>query len=196
MAPTDPAPRPRSSGELFLAFTRLALQGFGGVLPVAQRVLCEERRWVTKEEFLDLLAVGQALPGPNVCNIAVMIGYRFLGLRGALASLAGMVAVPLLLVLSLAATQARLATHPAVAGVVRGMAAVSAGLVAGTILRLAAGLRRSPLGVAACLALGAGAFALVALLGVPLPWALLVTGPPAVALAWRRVGSRPKGGAP
>ena len=52
-----------------MSFTWLALQGFGGVLAIAQRVLCEDKRWLTKEDFLELLAVGQVLPGPNVCNM-------------------------------------------------------------------------------------------------------------------------------
>src|ERR1700693_5786855 len=98
---TEPGPlaRPSSNKELFIAFTLLALQGFGGVLAVAQRVLCEQRRWLTKEEFVEILAVGQVLPGPNVCNVALMVGDRFFGWRGAFAALAGMMAVPLLIVL-------------------------------------------------------------------------------------------------
>src|SRR6478672_9644914 len=95
-----PLASPRSPRELFVAFTLLALQGFGGVLAVAQRVLCEQRRWLTKEEFLEILAVGQVLPGPNVCNVALMVGDRFFGWRGAFAALAGMMTVPLLIVLA------------------------------------------------------------------------------------------------
>jgi chromate transporter len=78
--------RPASPAHRFLAFTTLALQGFGGVLPVAQRVLCDERRWLSREEFVELLAVGQALPGPNLCNVSIMVGNRFFGWRGAVAA--------------------------------------------------------------------------------------------------------------
>src|SRR4249920_2871478 len=89
--------QPSSRKELFVAFTLLALQGFGGVLAIAQRVLCEERRWLTREEFVEILAVGQVLPGPNVCNVALMVGDRFFGGRGAFAALAGMITVPLII---------------------------------------------------------------------------------------------------
>ena len=65
-------PRPASVTELFFAFNRLALQGFGGVLPVAQRELVERRRWVTRAEFVEILSLGQVLPGPNVVNLALM----------------------------------------------------------------------------------------------------------------------------
>ena len=97
------APPPRSPGDLFIAFTQLALQGFGGVLPVAQRDLVEKRRWLSREQFVETLSVGQVLPGPNIVNMSLMIGDRFFGLRGAFASLAGLMVVPLLIVLALAA---------------------------------------------------------------------------------------------
>jgi chromate transporter len=195
--PSVPLPaRPAGPGELFVAFTGLALQGFGGVLPVAQRVLCEERRWLTRAEFLELLAIGQVLPGPNVCNLSVLAGYRFHGVRGALSALAGLLTVPAVIVLVLAATQRHFADHPAVAGAVRGVSAVSAGLIAGTALKLAAGLRTSPLGVAASLALGLGAFALVAVAHLPLVWTLLAVGLPAWGLAAWRLGRAGRGGTP
>lgn len=188
MTPGPPSNRPGSPRELFVAFMLLGLQGFGGVVVVAQRVLCEDRRWLTRGEFVELLSVGQVLPGPNVCNVALMLGDRFFGWRGAVAALGGLLAVPFVLVLSLAAVYARWASLPAVAGALRGMGIVAAGLIFGTALKLAAALRGSPLGVPACVGLGSAAFALVALLRVPLAWALLGVGSLAFALAWRRLG--------
>jgi len=76
---------PQSLGELFFAFNRLALQGFGGVLPVVQHELVERKRWLTQEEFVEDWAVAQIMPGPNVVNLALTLGARWFGLRGALA---------------------------------------------------------------------------------------------------------------
>lgn len=185
---TEAAPleRPRSPGELFVAFTLLALQGFGGVLAVAQRVLCEQRRWLTREQFVEILAIGQVLPGPNVCNVALMVGDRFFGWRGAFAALAGMMAVPLAIVLALTALYAQFAALAAVAGALKGMGAVAAGMIVGTALRLAPALRTNALGLPACLAFGAAAFVLVALVRAPLVWVLLGLGAAACAVAaWR-----------
>jgi chromate transporter len=193
---SPPAGRPGGPGELFVAFTVLALQGFGGVLPVAQRVLCEERRWLTRTEFLELLSVAQVLPGPNVCNLSVLAGYRFHGVRGALAALGGLLAVPAVAVLGLAALQHHFGGYPRVAGAVRGISAVSAGLIAGTAFKLAGGLRGSALGAPASLALGVAAFALVAILHVPLAWTLLAIGLPAWGLAAWRLGRAGRAGAP
>ena len=72
-------PAPRSPGELMRVFSALALQGFGGVLPIAQRELVERRQWLTREEFAETLSVGQVLPGPNIVNLSLMIGDRFFG---------------------------------------------------------------------------------------------------------------------
>jgi chromate transporter len=184
MNPTAPA-QPASLRELFVTFTLLALQGFGGVLAVAQRVVCEEKRWMTREQFVELLAVCQVLPGPNVCNLAILTGDRFFGWRGAAAALGGMMAVPTVLVLALAALYVHYADVPAVAGALRGMAAVSAGLIAGTAWKLAGALRSNPMGPRVCAVLGAASFALVAWLRLPLIWVLASLGVIGIALAWR-----------
>ena len=184
---SHPVQRPSSLRDLFVAFTRLALQGFGGVLAVAQRVLCEQRRWLTRDEFVEILAVGQILPGPNVCNVAFMVGDRFFGWRGAAAALAGMMAVPLVIVLAVTAVYAEYAQHPAVAGALKGMGAVAAGLIAGTGLKLAAALRLNPMGLPVCLALAASPFVGVALLRWPLAWVLLGLGAVACAYAWKQL---------
>jgi chromate transporter len=186
-----PLARPASSKELFVTFTLLALQGFGGVLAVAQRVLCERKRWLTQEQFVEVLAVGQVLPGPNVCNVALMVGDRFFGWRGAFAALAGMMAVPLVIVLALTALYVQFATLPAVAGALKGMGAAAAGMIAGTALKLVGALRSSPMGLPACCALGAAGFVAVAVMRWPLAWALPGLGAVAWAYAWTRLKQPP-----
>ena len=179
--------RPTSNKDLFIAFTLLALQGFGGVLAVAQRVLCDQKRWLTKQEFVEILAISQVLPGPNICNLALMIGDRFFGWRGAFAALGGMMAVPLVLVLLVTAVYGQYALHPAVAGALKGMGAVSAGMILGTALRLASALRNNVMGVPACVALAILAFTGVALLRWPLVWVLLGLGSVACIYAWMKL---------
>lgn len=188
--PAEPA-TPRSPAHLFSAFTVLALQGFGGVLPVAQRELVEKRRWLTREQFLETLSVGQVLPGPNIINMALMIGDRFFGWRGAWAAFAGMLALPLVIVLSLAVLYARFATEPMVAGAIRGMGAVAAGLILAMAIKLAPTLRKNPLPLVLC---GGGALAswvIVGLLRVPMVWMVLGLGGAMVAFAWWWLGRRP-----
>lgn len=187
--PPSPTPRPATVWELFTTFNLLALQGFGGVMAFAQQVLCERKRWLTQAEFTELLSVGQVLPGPNVVNMSLMLGDRYFGVRGALAALAGMLTVPLVIVLALTALYSHFADLPAVAGALRGMAAVSAGMICGTALKLAGALRRSPLGAPASLMLGAAAFGMVALLRWPLVWVLLGLGTLACLYAWRTLAA-------
>ena len=186
-SPAETLERPASPRALFVAFTLLALQGFGGVLAVAQRVLVEQHRWLTREQFLEILALGQVLPGPNVCNVALMIGDRFFGWRGAFAALAGMMAVPLAIVLALTAVYGQFADQPSVAGALRGMGAVAAGMIAGTAFKLAGALRANTMGLPACAALAAASFAAVGLLRWPLVWVLLGLGALACGIAWRRL---------
>ena len=102
MPETAPLNAPRSKTDLFLSFTVLALQGFGGVLAVVQRELVEKKRWMTQAQFVEDWAVAQIMPGPNVVNFCLIIGGRHFGLGGALASLAGLLLAPLAVVLILA----------------------------------------------------------------------------------------------
>lgn len=187
--PADDAPlqRPASAGEMFLAFHWLALQGFGGVLAVAQRELVEKRRWLGKEDFLAVLSLGQVLPGPNIINMALIIGQRFLGWRGAFASVAGLLAAPGVIVLTLAALYGQLDQLPLVAGALRGMGVVAAGLVVTTGIKLLPALRRNPLGLPACLLFGGVTVVGVGLLRWPLVWVVLGLGPLCVAAAWWRL---------
>lgn len=190
---TGAAPRadelatPASNRELFIAFTGLSLQGFGGVLPVAQRVLVERRRWLTKEQFVEMLAVSQVLPGPNIVNLALMFGDRCFGLRGAFAALAGMLLVPMLIVLGLTALYGQFAHNPVVTGALRGMGAVAAGLVIATGLKLLTTLKRNVMGLPLCLSFGAITVLATAWLRVPLVWVILGLGAVAIAVAWSRL---------
>ncbi len=179
--------RPQSLSELFIAFTVLALQGFGGVLAVVQREMVERRRWMTQQEFLEEWAVAQIMPGPNVVNLSMFIGARYFGWRGALVALAGMLALPLLLVLALALLYGQWANHPGVSGALRGMAAVSAGLIGATGLKMLSGLKHNPLPLPWSITLALLAFGLVAWLRLPLPYVLLSLGPCACALAYQRL---------
>ena len=179
--------QPGSLGELFRVFNRLALQGFGGVLAVVQRELVEKKRWMTREEFVEEWAVAQIMPGPNVVNLALMIGDRYFGLRGALVAVAGMLAVPLLVVLGLALVYAQFADNPQVAGALRGMGAVAAGLITATGLKLMSALQKHPLGLALCALLGALAFVAIALSKLPLAWVLFGLGGVACVLTYRKL---------
>jgi chromate transporter len=179
--------QPASCGELFFAFNRLALQGFGGVIAVAQHALVDRERWLSREQFLEMLSVSQVLPGPNVVNLSMMIGDRFFGWRGACAALAGMLVMPLVIVLALAAIYAGYAHHPVVSGALRGMGAVSAGLMFGTALKLASNWRTHPIGGVAYLGIGALTCVLVVWFKWPLAWVVLGLGGLSMAYAWQRL---------
>jgi chromate transporter len=181
--------QPQSLSDIFFTFNALALQGFGGVLPVAQRALVEKKRWLTQAQFVEMLSIGQILPGPNIVNLSLMVGDRHFGWRGALAALGGMLLLPLLIVLTLAALYTQFANQPVVSGALRGMGAVAAGLILATGFKLMASLRTNVLGLPVCLGLAALTFVAVAVMRWPLVWVLLGLGSAAVAGAWWRLAA-------
>lgn len=181
------ANQPRSRADLFCSFTILAMQGFGGVVAIVQRELVDKKRWMTREEFVEEWAVAQVMPGPNVVNLAMIIGNRFFGLAGALSALAGMLCFPLMLLLLIVILYGQVAHHPAVAGALRGMSAVAAGMIIASGLRLLPVLKTHPLGV-----LGAGliaclSFMAIAFLRVPLFFVLLTFGTISTWLVYRHL---------
>ena len=173
----EPAPaRPESPAELFWAFSLLALQGFGGVMAVAQRELVERRRWISPTGFLEDWAVAQILPGPNVANLAVILGDRTLGGKGALAAVAGLFLFPFMLVLALAIGFGSISHLPQVQGAMRGLGLVVAALIVSTALKMAPGLRTHPGGQVFCGLAAVATLVLVVVLKWPLLWVLLSVG--------------------
>ena len=179
-------PGPTSAGDLFFTFNRLALQGFGGVLAVAQRELVERKGWLSREEFVEMLALSQVLPGPNVVNLGLMLGDRFFGVKGALAAVAGMLAVPLVIVLVLTAAYAEFSRVAAVSGALRGMGAVAAGLIIATAIRLMGTLGSNRLGPPLAAAFAVLTFVTIVWLRWPLLWVVAGLGTTAVAIAYAR----------
>ena len=189
LPPVPARPQPASLADLFFSFTWLALQGFGGVLAVIQREMVERKRWLTQEEFLEDWAVAQIMPGPNVVNLSLMVGGRYFGLRGALAALAGMLAVPLVIVLLLGVLYTRFGDNPQMAGALRGMAAVSAGMIAATGVKLATALARHPLPLWLTLSITALGVLMVAVLRWPLLYILLGLGGIGCLLTYRKLSA-------
>jgi chromate transporter len=159
--------------DLFLNWGRVGITGFGGVLPWARRMLVEERRWLTEEEFLNLLSLCQFLPGGNVMNLSVCVGARFGGALGAVAALTGLMAMPIVIVLCLATLYAEFSTVPAVQAVFRGVSSAAAGLIVATGIKMLLPLRRNP---RALVFVMLTAFAMV-VLKLPLVWIVVALLP-------------------
>ena len=159
-----PAPPP-SVPELFLAFIRMALHGFGGVLPWARRTIVEDKRWMTAQEFNEAFAVSQFLPGANVVNLAVVFGGR----------------PPMAIVLTLGALYQRYGDIDALQRVLGGVAASAAGLIGAVVIKMAAPLLREG---ALALVIAGLAFAAIGVMRWPLPYVLIVMAPLSIALAW------------
>ncbi len=167
---------PQSHWDLFWSFTKLALQGFGGVLTVVQRELVEKKQWLTNEEFVEDWSIAQVLPGPNVINLGLMIGQRHFGFSGAMTASAGLMFIPSLVVLSLALLYGSVADNPITQNALRGMNAVVAGLIMATGLKLIPALKKNPQGYAVCIGIVVLTWVLLNVFKVPTVWILMLMG--------------------
>lgn len=174
---------PPGPADLFRGFARVGLSGFGGVLPWARRLLVEQAGWLTAEEFNVLLGLCQFLPGPNVVNLAVAVGVRFCGWRGALAGAFGLMLGPFLIALVLGILYGLVGHLPAVQSVLYGITLVGAGLIIATGIRMGLNVKQRAIYWPFALA----AFVAIVILGWPLP-AVMVGGVVlSVSLAWWRL---------
>ena len=169
------------ASDLFFGFLKVGISGFGGVMPFARRMLVEERGWLSEREFTEVLSLSQFLPGPNIINVSIIVGKRFRGPLGVLIASVGLMLMPFLIVLAIAALYGRFATLDAVRG---GTAAVSSAAT-GLIIAMGLKMARPLAGSAWPLLIAALGFIALGLLRVPLLWALLVLAPLSVAVAWR-----------
>ncbi|MFJ3045430.1 chromate transporter [Herbaspirillum chlorophenolicum] len=172
---------PPTSKELFLGFLGLGMTAFGGALPLAHRMVVERRRWLSEAEFVQLLGLCQFLPGGNIINLSVALGMKFRGVRGALAAIFGLIAVPSAVVVVLGIIYQHFQNDPNVKHLFAGLAAAAAGLLIQMAIKIALPLRKNLVLAAVAVV----CFIAIAILRVPLVWVMLVMTPISVLLTSR-----------
>ena len=187
MTATDPKFRSRPDLRApFLGFSSGGLSGFGGVLPFARRMLVDERKWVAGGGIYNELGLCQFLPGPNVVNLAVVVGKRHRGLAGAIVAPVGLLAGPLAIVLVLALLYDRFGGLPLAQGMLRGIAAAGCGLLFAMAWRMGAAIRDK----AIFLPFTALTVAAIAWLRWPMPIVMIAGLILSGGLAWWKLGRK------
>jgi chromate transporter len=181
-APALPTSPPPGLIALFVAFARMSLAGFGGVLAFARRGIVDQHRWMTAEEFNETFALCHFLPGPNIVNLSVVFGSRFRGIPGGIAAFAGLIGPPVVIVTILAALYTRFGEIDALRRILAGVSCAAVGLLISVIFRMMMPLIRKRDLVA--LVIMAAVFSAVGLLRLPLPAVLLVAIPCSIAITF------------
>ena len=175
--------------ELFIAMLKVSLYGVGGgtSLVWARRIAVEQRRWLTEEEFADVVSLCQFMPGPNIVGIATCIGTWLHGAVGAVVAAAGFLLVPGMIGFGVGLLWLQNADHPVVGHVLGGIASVGAGLLIATGIRMLMPYRARR----AALLFAAAAFGLIVIAKLPLAIVLLAVAPLSIAAAFlQRGGAR------
>ena len=180
--PTSNQPNQPGLFELFVAFAKMSLAGFGGVLYWARRGIVEQHRWMTAEEFNETFALCHFLPGPNIVNLSVVFGSRFRGIAGGIAAFAGLVGPPMVVAMVLAALYARYGEIDALRRILAGVSCAAVGLLLATVLRMMMPLlrKRDLVGLVVL----AAVFVAIGLARLPLQAVLLVGIPLSVAITF------------
>ena len=181
---------PPSLWDLAYTFNRISLSSFGGGLSAwSHEVVVRRRGWLTETEFLSAVTLCRLLPGANQVNVAIFVGTRMRGFSGALAAVAGLIAVPFWIIILLIAFT-RHQESPEMRHVMAGLVAAGIALTLSMVWQTGRKALRSvvPIGLAALTTVMSG------VLRMPLWLTLLLLAPPAILWAWRR--ARPEVASP
>jgi chromate transporter len=178
--PASHPPIQPSLVELFVAFAKMSLAGFGGVLVWARRAIVEQHRWMTADEFNETFALCHFLPGPNIVNLSFVFGSRFRGLAGGIAAFAGLVGPPMLIAIVLAALYMRYGEIEALRRTLAGVSCAAVGLLLSVMLKMTMPLvkRRDIAGLVVLVAV----FVAIGVLRLPLAEVLLIAVPASLAV--------------
>jgi chromate transporter len=195
--PLDPASPPPDSepssspqqvtpslSDLFIAFATISLSGFGGVLAWSRRMMVEERKWLTAEQFNEAYALCSFLPGPNIVNFSVVFGSRFRGPLGGAVALSGLLGPPMLLVIIIGVIYAHYGDLPVLRRMLTGVASAAAGLMMATVAKMAGPLFHNRAIVGPLIAIAT--FVAIGIMHWPLPLVLIVLVPVSIGFAWVR----------
>jgi chromate transporter len=192
-APDLPASSPPNQPgllELFVAFAKMSLAGFGGVLVWARRGIVDQHRWMTAEEFNETFALCHFLPGPNIVNLSVVFGSRFRGIAGGIAAFAGLVGPPMVIATILAALYARYGEIDVLRRILAGVSCAAVGLLISVVFKMMMPLikKRDAVGLVMLVAV----FIAIGLVRLPLQLVLLVAIPLSLGITYvmrRRVNA-------
>ncbi len=142
------------------------------MIPLMEKELVDKHHWLTSEEFIDIIALSQTMPGIFAANMAAHVGWRLRGVPGAIISVIGNVLVPILIILAMAMGLRQLQGNAIVEAVFKGVRPVVVALIAAPVFRMAktANISRYNFWIPVLSAL------LIWLLGVSPIWVILVAG--------------------
>ncbi|MBR1131708.1 chromate transporter [Bradyrhizobium iriomotense] len=169
---------PPSLTALFVAFARMSLAGFGGVLVFARQAIVEQHRWMTADEFNETFALCHFLPGPNIVNLSMVFGARLRGIAGGVAAFAGLLLPPTLIMTVLAIAYARLGDLEVLRRILAGISCAAVGLLIAVVFRMMTPVLKRMEAVALIPMLGV--FLAIGVLRLPLQAVLLVAIPVSV----------------
>ncbi|HET6249307.1 MAG TPA: chromate transporter [Tepidisphaeraceae bacterium] len=169
---------------LFVAFAKMSLAGFGGVLVWARRGIVDQHKWMTADEFNETFALCHFLPGPNIVNLTFVFGSRFRGLAGAVAAFSGLVGPPALIMVVMGVLYHRYGEIDSLRRILSGVACAAIGLMLAVVFRMMTPLikRRDVIALLVMVAV----FIAIGVLRLPLAAVLLAAIPISIAITYAR----------
>ena len=126
--------------QLFWSFFKIGTFTIGGgyaMIPLMEKELVDRRHWLDRDDFLDILAVSQAMPGVFAVNMATNIGYKLRGILGSIVSVAGNILIPVLIILGFATCFHYLQGNVVIEAIFKGIRPAVVALIAAPVFKMA-----------------------------------------------------------
>ena len=126
--------------QLFVSFFKIGTFTIGGgyaMIPLMEKELVDKRQWLSREEFMDMMALSQAMPGVFAGNMATSLGYKLRGVRGALAAITGNILVPIGIIILIAIFFRHFQDNRIVEAVFKGIRPAVVALIAAPVFKMA-----------------------------------------------------------
>ena len=179
----------KSYWNLFWTFVKVSAFTIGGgmaMVAVVRDILVVKRKWMSDDEFMDILAISQTLPGLMAVNTAIFIGYRLLGTKGSIVATLGSILPPFIIILAIAMLFTSYRDNEVVEAIFKGIRPAVVALIAVPTIKMA--LRQKWNWIYGILAIAT--MALIAFLKVSPVYIILVVGVIAAAMAKYKEGRK------
>ncbi|HIT48273.1 MAG TPA: chromate transporter [Candidatus Coprenecus stercoripullorum] len=168
--------------KLFYIFAKIGAFTIGGgvaMIPLIEREIVYKNKWMSDEDFIDIISIAQSAPGLIAVNVSIFVGHKIAGIKGSIVATVGSVMPPFIIILLVAAVFTTFKDNEAVQAVFRGIRPAVVALIAAPVIRMA--VKNKLNWITGTVAVAAAV--LIAFLGISPVWIIIAAIAAGIAIA-------------
>ena len=126
--------------KLFTIFAKIGAFTLGGgvaMIPLIEREIVDKHKWISDEDFMDIISIAQSAPGLIAVNVSIFVGHKIAGIKGSVVATLGSITPPFIIILLVAAVFTTFKDNATVQAVFKGIRPAVVSLIAAPVFRMA-----------------------------------------------------------